>query len=98
MRYLVKVNELKERIDFINNQIKVIEENIDSLNKIKTTIVWEGVAAVKFMNNYNKYLVELGKLKSKLDLISKYLIGYHDRYGTAYRDLINKFRSENEEV
>ena len=35
MRYLVRVNELKQRVEYIGDCIKIIEDNIEILNKAK---------------------------------------------------------------
>ena len=98
MRYLVKIGELGKKIDYLDNQLSIIDKNIEQLNKIKSTIIWEGEASIKFYDSLDEYIIELKIIASNiLDLI-KYLLAYHDRYSLRYSDLRRKYAKYDKEV
>ncbi len=91
MRYLVKLGELRQKIDFMEQQLAIIDENIEKLKVIKTNIVWEGKASNSFDKYYNSYLQELTYIEDRLLLYIKFFIKYYENYGTSYRGLRRKY-------
>ena len=91
MKYLVKTKELKDKVDYIAKQIMIIDENIENLSKIKSSIVWEGVASAKFLDIYDNYISELKYIEKDLIAIDKYLSSYGESYDIGYANLIKKY-------
>ena len=84
MRYLVKVDELSQKIEYLENQLLIIDENIEFLKNIKLNIIWEGEAYLTFVNNYDNYLDEL-------DIIKKNILSYIDYLKLFYNNYENEF-------
>ena len=76
MRYLVRVKELKLKIDYYKTLLDEIKENIRILNETKTTIVWEGQARITFNNYYDDYIKELYVMVYKITLLINFLSSY----------------------
>ena len=91
MRYLVSVNDLNEKTEYITKQLMIIDENIEALKKIESAIVWEGESATKFINNHNNYIKDLSNIEKNALSINKYLMNYANSYGSEYGRLINKY-------
>ena len=56
MKYLVKVGSLKQKIEFLGQQLAIIDDRIKELEQVKLTIKWEGDAATTFIEVYDNYL------------------------------------------
>ena len=93
MRYLVKINELKEKIDFFEKQLLIIDENIEKLEKIKPTIIWEGEASNKFDNVYNNYILELKAMGENIIKHVEFLMSFYEKYNDGYNSLRNKYKN-----
>ena len=91
MRYLVKIGELRQKIEFLEKQLSIIDENIEYLKVIKTNIVWKGEASHSFDRHYNEYLKELTTIEENILSSIKYLIRYYDNYGNEYNRLRKKY-------
>lgn len=91
MRYLVRVGELKLKIDYYKKLLGVIREDINHLNEQKALIVWEGPARNTFVEYYNKYIKELNEIVINLVLLINFLSSYCDNYGYEYLRLRNKY-------
>ena len=98
MRYLVKIGELKEKIDYLEKQLSIIDKNIEVLRTIKSSIKWEGEASLSFERNFNSYLKELNMIENYILANIRYLIKYYDVYGTEYTRLRRKYANTNMEV
>lgn len=94
MRYLVRIDELKQKVDFMTKQLLIIEEKITEMNNLKSSLIWEGDASRIFLNNYINYIDELNKTKKGIEVIIKYLTSYYDKYGNAYANLRRKYQNE----
>lgn len=98
MRYIVRIGELGKKIDFLEDQLTTIDETIDSLNKVKSTIIWEGEASMAFSDKYDTYILELTMIAKNILEIIKYLVAYYDKYGNRYSLLRQKYAKYFEEV
>lgn len=93
MRYIVKINELKEKIDYFEKQLLVIDENIEKLEKVKPTIIWEGPARSKFNISYDNYVLELKVMGENIIKHVEYLMSYYEKYNDGYNSLRNKYKN-----
>ena len=96
MRYLVRVGELKLKIDYYIKLLDEIRENIKILEDTKQTIIWEGQARIVFNNYYDKYIKELYQIVYRIIILITFLSSYCDNYGYEYLRLRTKYRSMNE--
>lgn len=95
MKYLVRLDELKQKVEFMTKQLLIIEEQIEEMNKVKGSFIWEGDASKTFMNNYTKYVGELVTIRNGIEVIIKYLTTYYDKYGATYANLRKTLQTEN---
>ena len=95
MRYLVKLGELRQKIEFLEKQLSIIDDNVENLKIIKTNIKWEGEASNSFDNKYNEYLKELTLIEERILSYIKYLIQYYESYGAEYKRLRTKYANIN---
>ena len=91
MRYLVKIGELGERIDYLENQLSIIDENIDYLKNIESGIVWEGEASLRFSNYHTNYLKELSNTEKTILSYIQYLITFYNNYGEEFVRIRQKY-------
>ena len=91
MKYLVKINELEKKIDYLKEQLDIILETITKLENEKKKLKWKGPASELFIKKYDDFIIKLKKLgMSSLECI-RYFIQYYDKYGTKYEALKNKY-------
>ena len=93
MRYLVRINDLKDKIAYFEKQLSIINDNVDYLENIKSTIVWNGDTADKFMSLYDKYILELRKIERDIIHCIEYLMSFSSKYGNEYEVLRNKYQN-----
>lgn len=93
MRYLVRVGELKLKIDYYKKLLGIIRENINHLNEQKVLIVWEGNAHNVFIEYYDQYIRELNEIVLNIVLLINFLSAYCDNYGYEYLRLRSKYNS-----
>lgn len=91
MRYYINLGELKQKIEYFEQQLSIIDDNIEYLEVIKKEIIWEGEASISFDNHYNEYLDELKKIEKKILSYINYLIQYYESYGTEYKRMRTKY-------
>ena len=91
MRYLVKIGELREKIDFLEKQLLIIDENIDYLKKLKSDIIWEGQASLTFSNHYDNYIKELITIRETISSYIRYLTTFYRNYGNEYLRIRQKY-------
>lgn len=91
MRYLVKIGELGQKIDYLEKQLSIIDENISYLKTIKSNIIWEGEASLRFNDYYDNYINELTNIENRILSNIKYLATYYKNYGNEYMRLRQKF-------
>ena len=91
MRYLVRVGNLKQKVSFLENELKNIDDNINKLKLAKMELNWEGEARNTFNVIYDNYIEELMDLERKILSYIKFLTLYYDKYGNEYNLLRKKF-------
>ena len=91
MRYLVKIGELGEKIDYLEKQLSIIDENINYLKSIKNNIIWEGTASLKFNEYYDNYLKELSIIEKTITSYIKYLATFYNNYSNEYLRIRQKY-------
>ncbi len=91
MRYLVKVGTLKQKVDYLEEQLKNIDDQITELRKARLELKWEGEAADTFNEIYDNYIDELMDMERKILSYIKFLTSYYDKYGSEYNLLRKKF-------
>ena len=98
MRYLVKIGELGRRIEFLEKQLAIIDENIVNLKNVRSSVIWEGKASVSFFNEYENYLTQLNLIEENTLKLLEYLSSYYNKYGEKYGELRRKYARLNAEV
>ena len=98
MRYLVKFNDIKEKITFFETQLDSIVENIDNIEKLKRVVIWEGDGANSFIANIDDYVSKLRLMQDKVLDSIKFLTTFYDRYGIEYDRLTTKYAHVDEGV
>lgn len=91
MRYLVKIGELGEKIEYLEKQLSIIDENIGILEKAKSTIVWQGEAYVRFNENYNKYIKDLVRMEQKILSYIEYLVKFYNNYSDEFMRIRERY-------
>ena len=91
MRYLVKVNDIKEKITYFEKQLDNIEDNIKNIENINATIFWDGVAADSVKSVINAYSFRLRMMQKMVLASIQYLVSFCDRYGSEYEILRSKY-------
>lgn len=91
MRYFVKLNELGEKIDFMEKRLDIIHENVENLKSIKNNLSWEGEAANDFYQKYDNYLLKLQISEQKIINSVLFLVSFYDKYGNEYMRIRNKY-------
>ena len=91
MRYLVKVNDIKEKITYFEKQLDNIEDNIKNIENINGTIFWDGVAADSVKSVINAYSFRLRMMQKMVLASIQYLVSFCDRYGSDYERLRSKY-------
>lgn len=91
MRYLIRVNELEKKIDFLKQQLDIIDENIINLEKAKLNIHWQGSAGNAFLNKYDNHILKLKNIQRATVLCIGYFMKYYNGYSDQYTLLRNKY-------
>ena len=98
MRYIVKINELGKIINYLEQQLSIIDENITNLKSIKSSIIWQGRTSSLFLNKYDNYILELTIMTKNILALLDYLTKYYDKYGDRYMILHQKYAKYYNEV
>lgn len=91
MRYLVKINDIKEKISYFEKQLDIIDENKKNIDNINATIFWDGVAADSFKSVIDAYSFRLRLLEEMILSSIQYLVSFCDKYGSEYERLRKKY-------
>ena len=91
MRYLVKVNELEKKIDYLKKQLDIISESITNLEKEKEQLDWQGFAHETFLKKYNLNMTKLKQIEQSTVNCLSFFIQYYDKYGDIYKEFKNKY-------
>ena len=98
MRYLVKLGEWEQKIEYFEKQLSIIDENISYLKNIKSNIIWEGKAAQSFSNYYDSYINKLINMEDKIYSTINYLNKFYENYGDSYIRIRKQFNNLSDEV
>ena len=98
MRYLVKLGELEQKIEYLEKQLSIIDENVSYLKTIKSNIIWEGEAAQSFSNYYDNYINNLINIEDKIYTTINYLNKIYESYGNNYTSIRKQFNNLSDEV
>jgi len=93
MKYLVRVGNLKHKIDIIEKQLVNIDDKVNELENIKLNLNWDGEAANTFNEVYDEYLFELRNMEDKLLSYVKFLMDYCNQYGEEYSSIRKRLRT-----
>ena len=98
MRYLVKINDIKEKIDYFESQLDIIVDNINDIEELKNVIIWEGSAATACINSLDDYVTKLRCFQDEILNCILLLTSFYDRFGSEYTRLKAKYAYNEEEV
>lgn len=93
MKYLVRVNDLGQKIDYLEKQLDIINEKVNYLETYKNSVIWEGDGADTFYENYESYINELKGIEQNTLSFIEYLTTYYDKYGNTYSTLRSKYKN-----
>ena len=93
MRYFIKINEIREKLDFMEKKVDIINENIEKLELICRELNWQGDAANDFYFNYEKYVLRLKQTEHKIVNSILFLTSFYDSYGDEYARIKRKYSS-----
>ena len=91
MRYLVKINDIKEKTNFFESQLDVIRENINKIESLRKIIIWEGNGATSFLESLDSQVINLRDKENTVLECIKFLTTYYDSYGSEYDRLTKKY-------
>jgi len=91
MKYLVRINELKTKNDFLEERLAIIDEMIIHIENSKDKIIWEGSAKKAFINKCDEYIIKLKEIEKEIIKMIAYLESYHNNYDEEYEKLKNKY-------
>lgn len=91
MRYLVRVGELKEKIDYYKKLMEDVKTNVRYLESIKQNLIWDGPAHAAFITYYDKHIEEMKKIIIGIAVLINFLSSFCDNYGYEYLRLRNKY-------
>ena len=91
MRYFIEIDEVHEKIVFLEKKVNVIRDNIEYLEKIKNDLNWKGEAATVFHQNFNNYLKNLKNTEAKIVNCINFLLLFYDKYSEEYSSIKKRF-------
>ena len=97
-RYLVKINDLKNKNEYLKNKIQTIDDEINKLNKAQENVRWTGPARDKFMINYNNYIEELLKMSENLKKCLKVNEQFYNNYSGGYKKIKKGYQNIKEDL
>ena len=86
-RYLVKINELNEKNNYIYETILQINESIKNIEHAKDNVKWVGLSQDKFMNKYSEYVESLNKMSKDLETCLNITKSFYNNYTIGYQDI-----------
>ena len=92
MKYLVKIEDLKKKTEFLENEIDNIKDYVNNLKDAKKILIWEGTARNKFDEKYDAYIEELNSMLKGLIKILLYYKSFYSNYDDEYKVLKNKYK------
>lgn len=98
MRYLVKINDLKEKTGFLEKKLDIIREYVTNLENLKKELDWNGEAKELFIVKYNEYLKEINLALKNLISLILFLKAFYANYNEEYLIMKRKYASLLNEV
>ena len=101
-KYLVKLEELEEKNNNMEDLIQIIENSIMNMEKELLNMKWEGIAKERFLLSYNNYLEELklinSNLKTSLNITNEFCSNYNEGFEkikSGFKKLENEVKSDD---
>ncbi len=91
MRYLIKINDLKEKIVLLEDKLSVIANQINNLQKLKSEMIWESPSKDIFMEKYDDYINNLKNISKRLVIVLSFLKSYYSNYDEEFMRLRKKY-------
>ena len=98
MRYLVKVDALKEKNIFFEGQLKLIDESIQNIELLKSSLTWEGEAKDSFIIKYDEYLQKLKSLERNIISFVAFMKSFQGNYEEEYQNLKKEYANAYDEM
>ena len=86
MKYLIRIRDLQEKIEFLEEKLQLIYDNIEIMEKSKENITWSGDAKDTFILKYDEYLEYLKVTARNIVKILTYLKSYYSNYNEEYNN------------
>lgn len=97
MRYLVRLNDLEEKLVLMEKQLDIIDENISNIEKLKVNFKWEGDSRIIFTEKYNQYINGLRDIERNILTCIEYFTEYCTKYDEQCKLLRQKYANLYEE-
>ena len=91
MRYLVKVEELKNKNEYLEKQLKLIDESILVIESLKSKLIWEGDTKESFIVKYDEYLEKLKKFEQNYISFLAFMKSFQGNYAEEYQNLKREY-------
>lgn len=93
MRYLVRLNDLDEKIIAMEKQLDIIDESISNIEKLKVNFKWEGDSKIIFIEKYNQYINRLRNIEKTILECIDFFSEYSSKYSEKCQMLKKKYAS-----
>ena len=97
-KYLVKLEELKEKNKHIYDIISSIDENIQNIKSLPKTIKWTGPAKDKFLLKHDEYMNSLNKMLEILNSCLSVTEKFHENYTEGYHEIVSNVQKVEDEI
>lgn len=91
-RILVDKEKINDYMRVMYTHLDEFKDVLNNMEKLKDSVVWEGDAAIKTFNLYNKMLSDYLLFASKMMEFVDYLNGYVEGYNTFIDEIKNEFK------
>lgn len=97
-RYLVKLNDLEEKNNFLNDKISSIRESVSNIKALKNDICWESPSEKDFFKKYEEYIDELNNMLVNLEKALQVTKKYHENYTSGYNKITKNLKKLSEKT
>ncbi len=98
MKYLIRINKLKEKNDIFKTELKKIDDIVYNLELIKKNSTWTGEGSKIFFMTYDNYCDEIKKMERELVSTINYFDKYYDSYDAEFDKFKKKFGKGEVEI